>query len=192
MKRRLLLSVLATAMALSLIQMLAWNGDRAAASETRPTPIVVPTEYPYLPTLTPTPTPTPLPTAEVMPTPTPSPGSAPSWYHPTVWADVTLEAVRLWADVRCGSGYNVYLAHAGDKESCKWWPPYSVKVLTETQIVEPVTFYWADYLEAPDPGDETCIWWDCKAIDEAGAALHFQIIRERILSRHYFPLVMKG
>lgn len=172
------------ALALVIVLLTAMRAPLAASPPypTPPRPALPPTQIPLA-----TPTPVPTPT----PTPTPEP-SAPSWYHPRVEATVTLEKVTLQADVRCGTGYNVYLAYATNWDACKWWPPHSKQVLTKTQLVKPISFTWADYMKPPQPGDETCIWWDCKSIDSYGAALHFNIIRKPILARYYFPFMGKG
>lgn len=117
---------------------------------------------------------------------------APCWYHPVVTGRATTATFVISANVACGTGYNVYLAHALTDEDCRWWPPHSMQVLTETQIVEPLTFRWTDYMEPPAAGDRTCVWWDCKCVDDTGAYLHFDVIREGVLGETYMPLVTKG
>ena len=87
-----------------------------------------------------------------------------------------------WGDYE----YNLYISHA--ITDCKWWPPHSVKVLTETQFSRQA-FAWSDYnLSTPDSGDIACIWWDTQP---EPSVIYFGIRRRRIKQRTYLPLVTR-
>jgi hypothetical protein len=82
--------------------------------------------------------------------------------------------------------YNVYISHAA--RDCKWWPPFSKKVLTWTRFNRQ-TFRWADHdLDTPNASDEACIWWDAQP---EPSSLYFGIERRNVKQKLYLPTVIK-